>query len=81
MAISCDTKSLATQAVVYNGLGTPGMQTVVQTYLLIQMAFNLGAITSTDPKTLEKAAAAFKGIPEGMQLPVQNYLLCQLVNK
>jgi hypothetical protein len=79
MAISCTAESLATNASTYAGLG--GMQTVVQTYLLIQMAFNAGAIASTDPKVIEKAAAAYKGIPEGMQLAVQLYLLCQLVNK
>lgn len=57
------------------------MQLAVQTYLLAQTAYAAGAINTTDPSALANLAASFESqIPPGMQLAVQNYLLCQLVN-
>lgn len=82
MAITCDPSTLANTATCFSSCIPPGDQMAVQTYLLAQMALNLGAISSADPSALANAAASFmQTIPFGMQFAVQNYLLCQLVNK
>jgi len=82
MALNCDPSSLAAAANCFSCVGPPGEQMAIQTYLLTQIALNLGAITSADPSVLANAARCFEScIPHGMQLAVQNYLLCQLVNK
>jgi hypothetical protein len=82
MAINCDPSSLAAAANCFSCVVPPGDQIALQTYLLAQIALNLGAVTSADPSTLANAATGFmQTIPPGMQLAVQSYLLCLLVNK
>jgi hypothetical protein len=82
MAIDCDPSSLAAAANCFSCNIPPGDQLAVETFLLAQIALNLGAISSADPSSLANAARSFmQTIPIGEQIAVQNYLLCQLVNK
>lgn len=76
MAANCDPSTLANQANCFLCNIPPGMQAAVQTYLLAQIAKQLGAVSTTDPLALQTAASSFIDISN--QLAVQNYLLCLL---
>jgi hypothetical protein len=82
MAINCDPSALANAASCFSCNIPPGDHLAVETYLLAQIALNLGAISNADPATLANDARCFEScIPPGLQLAVQNFLLCTLVNK
>lgn len=76
MPVSCQPNDLAQAAKCFECIPT-GMQAAVQTYLLAQI--NGG---ETDPqKLLTAAQAAGYQKLRGSEAEVQNYLLCQIVNK
>ena len=84
MAINCDPSSLANSASCFSCTVPIGGQLPLQTYLIAQIALNLGAITSADPAVLmsdPNVAKFMQTIPPGLHLAVQNVLLCALVNK
>jgi len=84
MAIDCSASSLAAAANCFSCVVPIGSQLPLQTYLIAQIALNLGAIASADPAVLmsdPNVAKFMQTIPPGLQLSVQNVLLCTLVNK
>lgn len=84
MAVNCDPSSLANAASCFSCFEPMGLQMPLQTYLLAQIALTLGAISSADPAVLASnpnVAKFMQTIPIGLHLPVQNFLLCSLVNK
>lgn len=80
MALNCDPSSLANAATCFSCDIPIGEQAAVQSYLLAQIALNLGAISSADPSTLANAARCFMSCGADT-LAVQNYLLCLINNK
>jgi len=75
MAVTCTAAALAEAAKCFQCL-QPEQKQWIDTYLLAVIAGG-----STDPNVLSRAAATFKGVPDGMILRIQAYLLCQIVNK
>lgn len=82
MAVNCsDPGAVANAAYCFECNIPPGGQLAVQTYLLAQIAFEAGAITTTDPSDLLKLASAAGFLQlNGTELAVQDYLLCLIAN-
>lgn len=74
MAVNCDPSTLANEARCFDRCIPPGMQDAVKTYLLAVWAGG-----SLDPNTLMQQAACFRCL-DGIQMGVQTYLLCKLLN-
>jgi hypothetical protein len=72
--VNCDPEALAAAAKCFECLGAERLA-AIDTYLLAVIAGG-----SLDPETLAAQAKAFQAL-QGRQLQVQNYLLCQIVNK
>lgn len=75
-SISCDPQDLATAASCFDCIPR-GQREAVKTYLLAQIYGG-----TMDPNVLSQLAsdAGFRSL-DGQQQAVQNYLLCQIVNK
>lgn len=80
MALTCTPAALLAGAKCFDCGPIHKQHVAIQTYLLAQIAFNLGATTTTDPAALARLAKCMTCLTPKQIDAVIVYLLCQLAN-